>query len=121
MPGADERARTVTTARTVLVATIVGSLVVVALALFAWPHLEPADAYLLPPGSVAAVVYATLGWLIARRASNPIGWLLLGEGARTFRNNYFQQVMEEFPPVPQGRVGEDPPLALGLGRYLVSR
>jgi signal transduction histidine kinase len=78
---ADERARTVTNARTVLVATIGGSVVVLALALFAWPHLEPADAYLLPAGSVAAVVYATLGWLIVRRASNPIGWILLGEGA----------------------------------------
>ncbi|HEV8596746.1 MAG TPA: histidine kinase, partial [Candidatus Dormibacteraeota bacterium] len=63
-----------------LVATIGGSVVVLAMALLAWPHLEPADAYLLPAGSVAAVAYATLGWLIVRRASNPIGWILLGEG-----------------------------------------
>ena len=81
MPGADERARTVTTARTVLVATIGGSVVVVAMGLLAWPHLDPADALLGPAGAVAPVVYATLGWLIVRRASNRIGWILLGEGA----------------------------------------
>jgi signal transduction histidine kinase len=77
----DERARAVTTARAVLVATIVGSVVVVAMAIAAWPYLEPQDAYLLPAGSISTVFYATLGWLILRRASNPIGWILLGEGA----------------------------------------
>ncbi|MGH2652052.1 MAG: hypothetical protein ACRDHK_12700, partial [Actinomycetota bacterium] len=81
MPRADERARTVTTARSVLVATIGGSVVVLAMALIAWPRLEPQDAYLLPAGSISTVFYATLGWLIVRRVSNPIGWILLGEGA----------------------------------------
>src|SRR6266511_4074814 len=87
VPGADERARTVTTARTVLVATIGGSVVVVAMGLLAWPHLDPADALLGPAGAVAPVVYATLGWLIVRRASNRIGWILLGEGAGLVRVN----------------------------------
>jgi hypothetical protein len=81
VPRADECERTVTTARTVLVATIGGSLAVLGMALFAWPYLEPQDAYLQPAGAVAAVAYATLGWLIVRRASNPIGWILIGEGA----------------------------------------
>jgi signal transduction histidine kinase len=81
VPPANERARTVTIATTLLVVAIGGSVAVLAMALVAWPYLEPQDAYLLPAGSISTVFYATLGWLILRRVSNPIGWILLGEGA----------------------------------------
>jgi signal transduction histidine kinase len=81
MPQADGRTRTATAARLVLVATAASSVLGLAMAVIAWPHLDPSDAYPLLGGSVGAVVYATLGWLIVRRAPNSIGWILLGEGA----------------------------------------
>ena len=55
----------------------------VALAVPAWSHLEPSDAYPLPLLPVAAIVYATLGALILRRARNPFGWILLFVGVAT--------------------------------------
>ena len=55
----------------------------VALAIPAWPHLEPSDAYPLPLLPIAAIVYAALGALILRRARNPFGWILLFVGVVT--------------------------------------
>jgi signal transduction histidine kinase len=54
-----------------------------ALTVLVLPDLEPSDALtsLLTP--VAAAVFATLGWLIVRRAGNPIGWIMLAVGAFT--------------------------------------
>ncbi len=55
----------------------------VALAVPAWPHLEPSDAVPLPVDPLAAIVYAALGALILRRARNPFGWILLFVGVVT--------------------------------------
>jgi hypothetical protein len=51
------------------------------LTVVAWSHLVTGDAISNLGGTVSAVVYATLGALIVRRAGNLIGWLLLGIGA----------------------------------------
>jgi signal transduction histidine kinase len=64
-----------------LIAAIVLAVLGVVLAVVAWPHLKPVDAYPLLWLPVAAVVYAALGTLIVLRVRNPIGWLLIGEGA----------------------------------------
>ena len=64
-----------------LIAAIVLALLGVVLAVVAWPHLKPVDAYTFLGLPLAAVVYAALGTLIVIRVRNPIGWLLLGEGA----------------------------------------
>jgi signal transduction histidine kinase len=47
----------------------------------AWSGLKPNDAFSNMGAAAAAAGYATLGALILRRAGNPIGWLLLSEGA----------------------------------------
>jgi signal transduction histidine kinase len=44
-------------------------------------HLNTSDTISNFGAAPAAVLYATLGALVVRRASNVIGWLLLGEGA----------------------------------------
>jgi hypothetical protein len=44
-------------------------------------ELAASDAVANLGGSLAAVVYATLGALVLRRAGNRIGWILLGNGA----------------------------------------
>ncbi len=57
------------------------SLAGVVMTLLAWSDMSTGDAIsnvTVPP---AAVLYATLGALVVRRAGNLIGWLLLGEGA----------------------------------------
>ena len=51
------------------------------LTVVAWSHIVTADAISNLGGTVAGVVYATLGALIVRRAGNIIGWMLLGIGA----------------------------------------
>ncbi|HUL84887.1 MAG TPA: histidine kinase [Actinomycetota bacterium] len=71
-----------------VVSALFGTVVVLAavgvvLAIPAWPHLEPSDAVPLPLLPVAAIVYATLGALILRRARNPFGWILLLVAAAT--------------------------------------
>src|SRR5207244_8061000 len=52
----------------------------VALTVGAWADLEPADSYTNFGGAVAAIVYATLGALVVRRAGNRVGWIMLLEG-----------------------------------------
>jgi hypothetical protein len=44
-------------------------------------HLTASDTISNFGAAPAAVLYATLGALVVRRADNVIGWLLLGEGA----------------------------------------
>ena len=51
------------------------------LTVLAWGDLKTQDAVSNLSGAPAAVLYATLGALVVRRAGNLIGWLLLGEGA----------------------------------------
>jgi signal transduction histidine kinase len=51
------------------------------LTVLAWSDLKTQDAVSNLSGAPAAVLYATLGALVVRRAGNVIGWLLLGEGA----------------------------------------
>jgi hypothetical protein len=51
------------------------------LTVLAWSDLKTEDAVSNLSGAPAAVLYATLGALVVRRAGNVIGWLLLGEGA----------------------------------------
>ena len=51
------------------------------LTVLAWSDLMTQDAVSNLSGAPAAVLYATLGALVVRRAGNVIGWLLLGEGA----------------------------------------
>jgi signal transduction histidine kinase len=51
------------------------------LTVLAWGDLKTQDAVSNLSAAPAAVLYATLGAVIVRRAGNVIGWLLLGEGA----------------------------------------
>ncbi len=51
------------------------------LTVLAWSDLVAKDAVSQLSSAPAAVLYATLGALIVRRAGNVIGWLLLGIGA----------------------------------------
>jgi signal transduction histidine kinase len=74
-------ASTGTSPAPLLVATVVVAVIGVVLAVVAWPHLDPADAYALLVGPISGAVYAVLGTLIVRRAHNAIGWLLLAVGA----------------------------------------
>ena len=53
----------------------------VVLTVLAWSDLKTQDAVSNLASAPAAVLYATLGALVVRRAGNIIGWLLLGEGA----------------------------------------
>ena len=57
------------------------SLAVAVLTVLAWSDLVTKDAVSNLSSAPAAVLYATLGALIVRRAGNVIGWLLLGIGA----------------------------------------
>jgi hypothetical protein len=51
------------------------------LTVLAWSDLVTKDAVSQLSSAPAAVLYATLGALIVRRAGNLIGWLLIGIGA----------------------------------------
>jgi hypothetical protein len=51
------------------------------LTVMAWGDLKTQDAVSNLSTAPAAVLYATLGALVVRRAGNVIGWLLLGIGA----------------------------------------
>jgi signal transduction histidine kinase len=62
-------------------AITVVSLAGAVLTVMAWNRLVTSDAVSNLGGTIAAVVYATLGALIVRRAGNLIGWMLLGVGA----------------------------------------
>jgi signal transduction histidine kinase len=55
----------------------------VVLTILAWDDLVTGDAISNLCALPAAVLYATLGALIVRRAGNVIGWYLLGEGIAT--------------------------------------
>ena len=57
------------------------SLAGVVMTLLAWSDMSTGDAISNVTAPPAAVLYATLGTLVVRRAGNLIGWLLLGEGA----------------------------------------
>ena len=61
----------------VTVLALAGSILTV----IVWGELATSDAVANLSGTFAAVVYATLGALVLRRAGNGIGWILLGEGA----------------------------------------
>jgi hypothetical protein len=61
----------------VTVLALAGSILTV----IVWGELATSDAVANLGGTFAAVVYATLGALVLRRAGNGIGWILLGEGA----------------------------------------
>ena len=53
------------------------------LTVLAWGDLKTQDAVTNLWSPLAAVLYATLGGLVVRRAGNVIGWMLLGIGAAT--------------------------------------
>ena len=57
------------------------SLAGVVLTVMAWGHLVTSDKINELTQAPSAVLYATLGALIVRRAGNVIGWFLLGNGA----------------------------------------
>ena len=57
------------------------SLAAAVLTVLAWGDLNSRDAISNVSGAPSAVLYATLGALIVRRAGNLIGWMLLGFGA----------------------------------------
>ncbi len=71
--------RCVTATAWVLVTAV--SLAGVVLTVMAWGHLVPSDRVNNLTGAPSAVLYATLGALVVRRAGNVIGWFLLGLGA----------------------------------------
>jgi hypothetical protein len=76
-PGARARRATGVGWAVVVVLSLAGAVLTV----LVWGDLATADAVSNLGGAVAAVVYATLGVLIVRRAANRIGWLLMGIGA----------------------------------------
>lgn len=51
------------------------------LSVIAWSDLATSDAVSNVGGTLAAVVYGTLGALVVSRSGNVIGWILLGVGA----------------------------------------
>ena len=59
------------------------SLAAAVLTVLAWGDLKTQDAVTNLWSPLAAVLYATLGGLVVRRAGNVIGWMLLGIGAAT--------------------------------------
>jgi signal transduction histidine kinase len=59
------------------------SLAAAVLTILAWGDLKTQDAVTNLWSPLAAVLYATLGGLVVRRAGNVIGWMLLGIGAAT--------------------------------------
>jgi hypothetical protein len=65
----------------VWVSVTVLSLAGVVLTVMAWGHLKTSDIVNTLGGAPSAVLYATLGALVIRRAGNVIGWFLLGFGA----------------------------------------
>jgi signal transduction histidine kinase len=64
----------------VLGVTVALSVLALAMLVPAWGNLDPSDAIPAPALAIAATFFAFLGWLIVRRTTNAIGWLLLGEG-----------------------------------------
>jgi signal transduction histidine kinase len=80
--GAPEaRARRLTAAAWALVTAL--ALAGAVLTIMASGSLRTSDTFANFAAAPAAVLYATLGALVVRRAGNLIGWLLLGEGAAT--------------------------------------
>jgi signal transduction histidine kinase len=73
------RSRRATAAAWVCVTAV--SLAGVVLTVMAWDNLVPSDRVNNLTGLPGAVLYATLGALVVRRAGNVIGWFLLGNGA----------------------------------------
>jgi len=73
------RSRRATAAAWVSVTAV--SLAGVVLTVMAWGHLVTSDKINELTQAPSAVLYATLGALIVRRAGNVIGWFLLGNGA----------------------------------------
>jgi signal transduction histidine kinase len=65
----------------VLGLTVALSLVALGMLAIAWGHHDPSDAVPAPALAIAAPFFGSLGWLILRRTTNAIGWLLLAEGA----------------------------------------
>jgi hypothetical protein len=63
------------------VSVTVLSLAVVVLTVLEWGDLVPSDRATNLAQAPSAVLYATLGALVVRRAGNVIGWFLLGLGA----------------------------------------
>jgi signal transduction histidine kinase len=57
------------------------SLAGVVFTVMAWGHLKASDTVGMLTQAPSAVLYATLGALVVRRAGNVIGWFLLGIGA----------------------------------------
>ena len=57
------------------------SLAGVVLTVMAWGHLATSDTVANLSSAPSAVLYATLGAVVVRRAGNVIGWFLLGIGA----------------------------------------
>ena len=74
------RSRRATTAAAWVLVTAL-SLAGVALTVMEWGDLVPSDRANSLSQAPSAVLYATLGTLIVRRAGNVIGWFLLGNGA----------------------------------------
>jgi hypothetical protein len=74
------RLRGATTAAAWVLVTAV-SLAGAVLTVMAWSHLVTSDTVANLTQAPSAVLYATLGALIVRRAGNVIGWFLLGIGA----------------------------------------
>ena len=73
------RVRRATAAAWVSVTAV--SLAGVVLTVMEWGHLVPSDTVNSLAQAPSAVLYATLGALVVRRAGNVIGWVLLGNGA----------------------------------------
>jgi signal transduction histidine kinase len=73
------RSRRVTAAAWALVTAV--TLAGVVLTVMASGHLKTSDIVSTLGGAPSAVLYATLGAVVVRRAGNVIGWLLLGFGA----------------------------------------
>jgi signal transduction histidine kinase len=76
----------------------------VVLTVLAWRYMATGDAISCLGGGPAAVLYATLGALIVRRAGNRIGWFLLGAGffsaVNTFGSAYAVLGLKDAGSVP---------------------
>jgi signal transduction histidine kinase len=59
------------------------TLAALVLTVLGWNEMLTRDAVSSVAGAPAAILYATLGALVVRRAGNVIGWFLLGTGAAT--------------------------------------
>jgi len=73
-------ARQATAAGAVWVLVVLVTTAGIVATVLAWPYLGGGDAISNTAGLPAAVLYATLGALVVRRAGNIIGWFLLNGG-----------------------------------------